>query len=344
MSIYLVTGGAGFIGSNIVETLLARGDRVRILDNFSTGRWENIDRIVKRYSLIEGKDYTVIRGGEERIDLRGLDLPLVIIEGDLREFTTCRLAVSGVSYVLHQGALPSVPRSISDPLTTNDVNIRGTLNMLLAARDEGIRRFVFASSSSVYGDTPILPKVETMPPNPLSPYALSKLTGEYYSTLFYRLYGLSTVSLRYFNVFGPGQDPTSQYAAVIPKFISAVLSGGAPIIYGDGEQSRDFTYVGDCVRANLLASEAEDVSGRVFNIACGRRITINELFDKIKKIAGSSTVRPKYEAARPGDIRHSLADIGLAAELLGYTPENSIDEGLEKTVEWFKNASPLREQ
>ena len=250
------------------------------------------------------------------------------------------MAVSGVSYVLHQGAIPSVPRSISDPVTTNEANIKGTLNMLVASRDECVKRFVFASSSSVYGDTPTLPKVETMPASPLSPYALSKLTGEIYSSLFYRLYGLSTVSLRYFNVFGPGQDPTSQYAAVIPRFITALLAGKAPTIYGDGEQSRDFTYVEDCVMANLLACNAEGASGKVFNIACGRMTTVNELFQKMRDIAGAS-VEPEYVDARPGDVKHSLADIAMAREALKYDPKFNIDEGIEITVEWFKNISPL---
>lgn len=337
MNTYLVTGGAGFIGSNIADTLLGQRCTVRILDNFSTGRWENIERLVKKHSLMPDEDYLVIRRDEEKDQFHARGFKLVIIEGDLRDLEICRLAVSGVSYVLHQGALPSVPRSISDPLTTNDVNVKGTLNMLVAAKDEGVQRFVFASSSSVYGDTPTLPKVETMPPNPLSPYALSKLTGEYYATLFHRLYGLSTVSLRYFNVFGPGQDPTSQYAAVIPRFINALLAGRAPTIYGDGEQSRDFTYVEDCVAANLLASTAENVSGKVFNIACGKRTMINELFTKIRDIAGSAGVSPEYLDARPGDVRHSLADIRMAAGALGFSPKYTIDEGLEKTVEWFKS-------
>jgi len=234
--------------------------------------------------------------------------------------------------------VPSVPRSITDPVTTNDVNIRGTLNILIAARDEGVRRLVLASSSSVYGDTPTLPKVETMPPSPLSPYALSKLTAEYYAVLFNKLYGLSTMSLRYFNVFGPGQDPLSQYAAVIPRFITALLNGNPPTIYGDGEQSRDFTYVEDCVAANILACNAEGASGRVLNIACGFRTSLNDLFQKIRRITGGA-IEPVYETARPGDVKHSLADISQAKDVLKYSPTYSIDEGLKKTIEWFRQNS-----
>ncbi len=334
MNKYLVTGGAGFIGSNIVKILLSRNCQVRILDNFSTGKRANIDKIIKHHSLTPDRDYIFLKSSDTH-RLIDKDVLLTVIEGDLRDIDACRMAVSGVSYVLHQGAIPSVPRSISDPITTNEANIKGTLNMLISARDEGIKRFVFASSSSVYGDTPTLPKVETMPPSPLSPYALSKLTGEFYSVLFSKLYGLSTVCLRYFNIFGPGQDPTSQYAAVIPKFITASLACKAPTIYGDGEQSRDFTYVEDCVEANLLSCKAEDVSGRVFNIACGKRTTINDLFRKIRDMIGVS-IEPEYVEARSGDVRHSLADVNMAQELLKYSPTHNIDEGLKETVEWFR--------
>ncbi len=265
METYLVTGGAGFIGSNIVDKLLSQDCSVRILDNFSTGKKANIERVIKNHSLLPERDYAFATSSELRI--RSDSYPrLFVIDGDLRDHDTCWRAVSGVNYVLHQGAVPSVPRSISDPVTTNDVNIRGTLNMLIAARDEGVKRLVLASSSSVYGDTPTLPKVESMPPSPLSPYALSKLTAEFYAVLFTRLYGLSTVSLRYFNVFGPGQDPSSQYAAVIPRFITALLKGNMPSIYGDGEQSRDFTFVDDCVSANILACKAERASGAVMTL------------------------------------------------------------------------------
>lgn len=334
MERYLITGGAGFIGSNIVDALIGHDCQAVVLDNFSTGKRENIERIIKNHNLRPEHDYKFVKISNAQ-DLGERGIRLTVIEGDLREIETCRLAVSGVSYVLHQGALPSVPRSIADPVTTNEVNIKGTLNMLIASRDGGVKRFVFASSSSVYGDTEVLPKVETMSPAPLSPYALSKLTGEIYARLFHRLYGFSTVSLRYFNIFGPGQDPESQYAAVIPKFITALLAGKPPVIYGDGEQSRDFTYVGDCVDANILSCKAEGVSGSAFNIACGRRITINELFYKIQNIVGAS-VKPEYAEVRAGDVRHSLADIKLAEEALSYSPQYNIDEGLRKTVEWFK--------
>jgi len=334
---YLVTGGAGFIGHNIVDKLLSQKHNVRILDNFSTGRKANIERVIKNHSLVPERDYLFVSSSELRV--RPDKYPrLYVIDGDLREADTCWRAVSGVTYVLHQGAVPSVPRSITDPVTTNDVNIRGTLNMLIAARDEGVRRLVLASSSSVYGDTPTLPKVETMPPSPLSPYALSKLTAEFYAVLFNKLYGLSTVSLRYFNVFGPGQDPQSQYAAVIPRFITALLNGNPPAIFGDGEQSRDFTYIEDCVSANLLACKAEGASGRVMNVACGFRTTLNDLFKKIRNITGAA-VEPVYEASRPGDVKHSLADISLAKNVMNYSPSYSIDEGLKKTVEWFKKNS-----
>ncbi len=337
METYLVTGGAGFIGSNIVKTLLEQGHSVRILDNFSTGKKANIERVISHHSLVPERDYIYSSSSDMRI--RRDSYPrLLVIDGDLRDSDTCWRAVSGVTYVLHQGAIPSVPRSISDPVATNDTNIRGTLNMLIAARDEGVKRFVFASSSSVYGDTPTLPKVETMPPLPLSPYALSKLTGEYYAVLFYKLYGLSTVSLRYFNVFGPGQDPLSQYAAVIPRFITALLNGNPPAIYGDGEQSRDFTFIEDCVAANLSACRAEGASGRVFNIACGVRTTLNELFKKIRDIT-KTHIEPVYEASRPGDVKHSLADINQAKDILNYSPVFTIDNGLKKTIEWFKKNS-----
>lgn len=337
METYLVTGGAGFIGSNIVDKLLSQNHNVRILDNFSSGKKANIERVIRNHSLVPERDYLFVSSSELRI--RPDKHPrLFVIDGDLREQDTCWRAVSGVTYVVHQGAVPSVPRSITDPVTTNDVNIRGTLNMLIASRDEGVKRLVLASSSSVYGDTPTLPKVETMPTSPLSPYALSKLTAECYAVLFNKLYGLSTVSLRYFNVFGPGQDPLSQYAAVIPRFITALLNGNPPTIYGDGEQSRDFTYVEDCVSANILACNAEGASGRVLNIACGFRTTLNDLFKKICNITGGS-IEPVYESSRPGDVKHSLADISQAKDVLKYSPAYSMDEGLKKTVEWFRNNS-----
>lgn len=308
---YLITGGAGFIGSNIVEHLVNHGHRVRILDNFSTGKYENI------------------QGFRDKIEL---------IEGDIRDLATCRTACQGIDVVFHEAALGSVPRSIEDPMTTNEVNIKGTLNMLLAARDAKIRRFVYASSSSVYGDTPTLPKVETMPPRCLSPYALSKYAGEVYAHQFYELYGLETISLRYFNVFGPRQDPHSQYAAVIPKFISALLKGEAPIIFGDGKQSRDFTYVRDVVSANQLAASASTAScGQAYNIACHQTTTLNQLLAMIQEqIPQSVSVKPLYQQPRPGDILASLADIFLAKNKLGYTPQTSLSQGLMETIAQLK--------
>ena len=309
MTTYLVTGGAGFIGSNIVEELVRRGERVRILDNFSTGKRENITPFLKDIELIEG-------------DLRHLD-------------TVRQAAEGGVDYVLHQGAIPSVPRSIDNPLDTDESNVRGTLNLLVAARDAGVKRVVCASSSSVYGDAPTLPKTEEMRPAPLSPYAVSKLAGEYYCQVFYQVYGLETVALRYFNVFGPRQDPTSQYAAVIPKFVTAMLRDEQPVIYGDGEQSRDFSYVTNVVQANLLAATAPGVGGQVFNIACGRRYNVLELVATINRILGTD-ITPVHSAPRAGDVRHSLADIARAREMLGYQVEVEFKEGLRRLIAWYK--------
>jgi len=309
MAFYLVTGGAGFIGSNIVHFLIKKGERVRVLDNFLTGKKENLASI------------------RDKIEL---------IEGDIRNFEICLKATKGVDYVLHQAALPSVPRSIEDPLTTSEININGTLNILLASLKNKIKRVVYASSSSIYGDSPVLPKKEEMTPSPLSPYAITKLTGEYYCKVFYQIYGLETVILRYFNVFGPCQDPTSQYAAVIPKFIRAMLKGERPIIYGDGEQSRDFTYVENVVMANILSATKKEASGKVFNIATQKRITINELVKEINNILNTN-IKPEYASPRPGDIKHSLADITAAKKILGYNPKVQFREGLEKTVNWFKN-------
>ena len=309
MAFYLVTGGAGFIGSNIVHFLIKKGERVRVLDNFLTGKKENLASI------------------RDKIEL---------IEGDIRNFEICLKATKGVDYVLHQAALPSVPRSVEDPLTTSEININGTLNILLASLKNKIKRVVYASSSSIYGDSPVLPKKEEMTPSPLSPYAITKLTGEYYCKVFYQIYGLETVILRYFNVFGPCQDPTSQYAAVIPKFIRAMLKGERPIIYGDGEQSRDFTYVENVVMANILSATKKEASGKVFNIATQKRITINELVKEINNILNTN-IKPEYASPRPGDIKHSLADITAAKKILGYNPKVQFREGLEKTVNWFKN-------
>jgi len=307
MATYLVTGGAGFIGSHIAERLVERGDSVVVLDNLSTGKVENL------------------AGCRDRI---------TFIEGDLRDLDTVKGACRGVDYVLHQGALASVPRSIADPIASNEVNLNGTLNVLAAAREARVRRVVYAASSSVYGDTPTLPKQEDMPADPLSPYAVSKYAGELYCQAFVRLYGIETVVLRYFNVFGPRQDPTSQYAAVIPLFISALQRGEAPRVFGDGEQSRDFTYVANVVEANLLACQAPDASGRVINIACGERITINDLIRALQQLLKVDT-DPVYDQPRPGDVKHSVADITRARELLGYETVVAFEEGLRRTAEWF---------
>ncbi len=307
--IYLVTGGAGFIGSNIVKELLDRNEKVRVLDNFATGKRENI--------------------------LRYKDNPnLQIIEGDLRSFHVVRDAVKGVDFVLHQGALPSVPRSVNDPITSNDVNILGTLNILEAAKEFKVKRVVFASSSSVYGNSEFLPKQEDMAVAPLSPYAVSKYAAERYCQIYYQLYGLETVCLRYFNVFGPNQDPTSQYSAVIPKFIKAINDNKQPVIYGDGTQSRDFTFVTNNVEANLLACTAEAVAGEVFNIACGVKYTLLELVTEINKVLGKD-IKPVFDKDRSGDVKHSMADISRAQELLKYRVKVDFAEGIRKTVEHF---------
>lgn len=306
---YLVTGGAGFIGSNIAHELIKRGEQVRIIDNFSTGFRSNLTEI------------------QDSIEL---------IDGDIRDFWTVREAVEGIDYILHQAALPSVPRSIANPLTSNNVNVDGTLNLLEAARMANVKRFVTASSSAVYGDTPVLPKHEEMKRNPLSPYAITKLTNEEYCRVYYELYGLETVCLRYFNIFGPRQDPNSQYSAVIPKFISALRSDKAPIVYGDGEQSRDFTYIANTVDANLLATTLESAPGNVYNIACGGQFTLNTLLDMLREIIGADT-KAQYDPIRKGDILHSFADISKAENDLNYKPKVGFKDGLKKTVEWFLN-------
>ncbi len=311
---YLVTGGAGFIGSHIVSELRGRGDSVRVLDNFSTGRRENLAEV------------------EGRVE---------ILEADLRDLDAVRRAVSGVAWVFHQAAMPSVVRSVEDPLTTNAVNVQGTLHVLVAARDAGARRVVYAASSSAYGDTPTLPKVETMPASPLSPYALQKYAGEQYCAMFTRLYGLETVALRYFNVFGPRQDPTSYYSAVIPKFITALCHGERPTVFGDGEQSRDFTYIDNVVEANLLAAESSKAPAEVFNVACGERITLNDLLERLRSILGVQ-IKADYGPPRPGDVRHSLADIAKAERLLGYRPSVGTNEGLRRTVAFFRPAGGVR--
>lgn len=309
MATYLVTGGAGFIGSNLVEALVERGHSVRVLDDLSTG---------KRANLAPWLD---------RIELH---------EASLVDLGACRRAVEGVEYVLHQGALPSVPKSMKQPIETNAVNVTGTLNLLVAARDAGARRVVYAASSSAYGDTPTLPKVETMPAAPKSPYAIQKHTGELYCRMFTEGFGLETVALRYFNIFGPRQDPTSFYSAVIPKFIAACLRDEAPTIHGDGETSRDFTYVDNVVAANLLACEApKEAAGRVMNIACGERITLNELARVVREAVGRGQP-PSHGPERPGDVRHSLADISLARGLIGYAPVIRFSEGIQRTVAHYR--------
>jgi len=312
MKTYLVTGGAGFIGSHLVEELIRRGERVRVLDNFLTGKRENLMPFLGAIELIEG---------------------------DIRDYETCLRAANGVDYVLHQAALPSVPRSIQDPQTTDSINTRGTLNMLLASARSRVKRLVFASSSSVYGDEEELPMREGKEGNPLSPYAVSKLVGEKYCRLFYSLYRLPTVSLRYFNIFGPRQDPSSQYAAVIPNFITLVLQGKSPRVFGDGEQSRDFTHVANVVEANLLAAESgEQAAGEAFNIACAERVTVNSLIAQIMDITGSR-VQAVYEPPRSGDIKHSYADISKAGRLIGYQPRVGFREGLNRTVSWYMERS-----
>ncbi|MEP7338248.1 MAG: SDR family oxidoreductase, partial [Acidobacteriota bacterium] len=290
--LYLVTGGAGFIGSHIAEALVKRGDRVRVLDNLSTGKRENLAHIA----------------GE-----------VEFIEGDIRDYETTLRAMEEVSVVFHEAAIPSVPRSVKDPQLNHDNNVNGTFNVLLAARDAEVKRVVFAASSSAYGETEVLPKQEEMRPSPLSPYAVAKLVGEYYCQVFTRVYGLETVCLRYFNVFGPRQDPSSPYSGVISKFITTLLNGRAPVIFGDGEQSRDFTYIDNVVAANLSAAEAPAAAGQVMNLGLCERTTLNQLLGELQRIIGTS-LAPQYEDARTGDIRHSLADITRAEELLGYRP------------------------
>jgi UDP-N-acetylglucosamine/UDP-N-acetyl-alpha-D-glucosaminouronate 4-epimerase len=301
----LVTGGAGFIGSNLAHALLARGDDVRVLDNFSTGH---------------------------RSNLESLDVELV--EGDLRSYERVAAAVHGVEVVFHQGALPSVPRSIQDPLTSAAVSVEGTLNVLLAARDAGVRRVIFASSSSVYGNAPGMPRRETQPVAPLAPYAVSKLAAEQYCMVANRVYGVETVALRYFNVFGERQDPLSGYAAVIPKFIRIMLDGQRPTIFGDGETSRDFTHVENVIEANLAAAAEPAAAGRVMNVAIGTSHTLNELVATLGRLLDTD-IEPEYEPYRPGDVPESLADVSLARELIGYEPSVAFEEGLQRTIAWI---------
>jgi UDP-glucose 4-epimerase len=313
MARYLVTGGAGFIGSHLVEELLRRGGRVRIADNFSTGKRQN---------------------------LPPADANVELVEGDLAEGAIARRAVEGCDVVLHQAAIPSVPRSVQDPLTSHRANVDATLQVLLAARDAKVRRVVYAGSSSAYGDTPVLPKREDMRPQPLSPYALQKLVSEQYCQLFAKLYGLETVTIRYFNVFGPRQDPSSPYSGVISLFIKALTEGRAPTIYGDGKQTRDFTYVTDVVQGVLLATEAKNVSGEVINVANGGRVSLLELVRALQVIL-CKDVAPVFEPPRAGDPRDSQADIFKARQLLGFSPSVPFDEGLRRTVEWYRAAMPV---
>ena len=308
MDRFLVTGGAGFIGSNISGKLVSQGCFVRVVDNLLTGKQANLATLL------------------DKIDF---------IQADMGDPKVARAAMKDIDVVLHQGALPSVPRSVDDPAATHKHCVDATFTLLLAARDAKVKRFVFASSSSAYGDTPTLPKVETMLPSPLSPYAAAKLAGEYYCSVFSKVFGLQTISLRYFNVFGPHQDPTSQYAAAIPAFVTAILQDKPPTIYGDGEQSRDFTYVDNVVEANLLAARAEQTKGEVINIACGKAITVNEIIDMINEILGKD-VKPIYAAPRSGDVKHSLADITLAKKLIAFKPKISFRQGLEKAIDWYR--------
>lgn len=308
---YLITGGAGFIGSNLVKKLVENGESVRVLDNLSTGKLANIAQFVENKKI-------------------------EFIKGDFTNLEVSKRATEKIDYVLHHGAVASVPRSVDEPVLTNNANILGTLNLLIAAREAGVKRFVYAASSAAYGDSPVMPKEETMPVAPKSPYAVQKLTGEYYCQNFYALHGLETVCLRYFNVFGPNQDPSSAYSAVIPVFIKQMLAGKSPVIYGDGTTSRDFTYVANNVQANLLACRPENIcAGEVINIACGYEISLNELVARINQILGTN-ITPKYEAERLGDVKHSLADITKAKKLLNYAPEINFDEGLTKTVEFYR--------
>jgi nucleoside-diphosphate-sugar epimerase len=310
MALYLITGIGGFIGSSLARALLAKNEQVRGVDNFATGRRENLQEILPR------------------IDLR---------EADILDLAAMHKACAGVDYVLHQAAIPSVPKSVLDPVGSNQANVDGTVNVLVAARDAKVKRVVYAASSSAYGDTPTLPKHEAMTPDPISPYAVAKLASERYMISFFRCYGLETVSLRYFNIFGPHQDPSSQYSGVLAKFITQMLRGEQPSIYGDGEQSRDFTYIDNAVDANLLAcnAPAAQAAGKVFNVATGRRVTLNETFQLLRGMT-SYKGQPNYGPERGGDIKHSLADISQAEKFLGYKPKVDFEAGLLRTVEWYR--------
>jgi len=313
MALYLITGVGGFIGSSLARALLTRGDQVRGVDNFSTGKQENVAEIL------------------DRVDFR---------EADILDLAAMRSACAGVDYVLHQAAIPSVPKSVLDPLASNQANVDGTVNVLVAARDAKVKRVVYAASSSAYGDTPTLPKHEGMAPNPISPYAVAKLASEHYMISFYRCYGLETVALRYFNIFGPRQDPSSPYSGVLAKFITQMLRGEQPTIFGDGEQSRDFTYIDNAVDANLLACQAPaaEAAGQVFNVATGHRVTLNETFELLRALTSYSG-KPIYAPERGGDIKHSLADISKAEAHLHYRPQVNFEEGLRRTVGWYRGRS-----
>jgi len=304
----LVTGGAGFIGSHLVDRLIAEGCRVRVIDDLSTGHRQNLAHVIDRIEWMEA---------------------------DIADAEACRRAVQDVQFVLHQAALGSVPKSVDDPRSSHSTNLNGTFNLLLAAVEHKIRRFIYAGSSSVYGDSEVSPKHESLPTCPMSPYAVQKLTGELYCRAFSECYGLETITLRYFNVFGPRQDPTSRYAAVIPAFASAVLRGESPLIYGDGGQSRDFTYIENVVEANVLAMRAEKTGGESVNVACGSELTVNELVAAVNRALGTHVI-PRYEATRAGDVRRSCADIGLARQLLGYSPRVSFGDGLARTIEHYR--------
>jgi UDP-glucose 4-epimerase len=312
MATYLITGIAGFIGSSLARAVLTQGDKVRGIDNLATGKLANLTDIL------------------ERIDFR---------QSDLLDAKATQVACEGVDYILHQAAIPSVPRSVRDPLESNRANVDGTVTLLVAAKDAKVKRVVYAASSSAYGDTPTLPKREDMTPNPISPYAVAKLASEHYMASFWRCYGLETVALRYFNIFGPRQDPTSQYSGVLAKFITLMLKGEQPTIFGDGTQSRDFTYIDNAVSANLpaLCSPAAEVAGKVFNVATGRRVDLNETFQALKKITGYHG-DVKYGPERAGDVKHSLADLTRSQKHLRYQPTVAFEEGLQRTVEWYREA------
>jgi nucleoside-diphosphate-sugar epimerase len=309
MDRFLVTGGAGFIGSNISQKIVSQGSFVRVVDNLLTGKKSNLAPVIDNIEFIEA---------------------------DMGDPDVARSAMDGIDVVLHQGALPSVPRSVDEPELTHKHCVDATFTLLLAARDAGVKRFVYAASSSAYGDTPTLPKVETMTPMPLSPYAVGKLVGEYYCSVFSQVFGLETISLRYFNVFGPCQDPKSQYAAAIPAFVTAILNDKPPTVFGDGQQSRDFTYVESVVEANLLAARAEHTEGEVVNIASGEAVTVNDVIEMVNKILGKN-VKPVYADPRPGDVKHSLADITRAGQLLGYEPKVSFRQGLALAIDWYRD-------